>query len=64
MKSLMSLEEAAAETPYTAKTLRRAIQTTDPKSFPPPLKAKRGARGAYAITDTALREWINSLKDA
>lgn len=60
----MSLEEAAKETPYSVKTLRRAIQTTDPRAFPPPLRAKRGARGSYAITDEALREWIASLPNA
>lgn len=69
MKALMSLEEAAAQTPYSAKTLRRAIQTTgvdkDGKpTFPPPLSAKRGPRGAYAITADALRQWIDSLGDA
>lgn len=66
MKALMSLEEAAAETPYSVKTLRRAIHTTDPDpdAFPPPLRAKRGSRGQYAVTEDALREWIESLKDA
>lgn len=60
----MSLAEAAAETPFSVKTLRKAIQTTDPASFPPPLRAKRGARGSYVITDDALREWIDDLPDA
>lgn len=60
----MSLDEAASETPYSVKTLRRAIHATDPATFPPPLRAKAGARGSYAIRDVDLREWIDSLPDA
>ena len=64
MKALMTLKEAATETPYTEKLLRKAIHATDPGAFPPPLRAKAGSRGAYLITDRALREWIESLADA
>ncbi|MDM8086316.1 hypothetical protein QUV83_16195 [Cellulomonas cellasea] len=64
MKALMKLKDAAAETPYDEKTLRKAIRATDPTVFPPPLRAKTGSRGEYLITDTALREWIDSLADA
>ena len=60
----MTLKEAAAETPYGEKTLRKAVHATDPAAFPPPLRAKAGPRGAFLITDRALREWIDSLADA
>lgn len=64
MKALMNLKEAAAETPFEEKTLRKAVRATDPTVFPPPLRAKAGPRGQYLITDRALREWIDSLGDA
>ncbi len=64
MKAAMSLEEAAAETPFTAKDLRKAIHATDPKSFPPPLRAKRGKRNAFVVLDEDLRDFLRALKDA
>lgn len=64
MKALMSLEEAASETPFSVKTLRRAVRATQPDEFPPPLRAKAASRGAYVIRDVDLREWIDSLPDA
>lgn len=64
MKAAMTLEEAAAQTPFSAKTLRRAIQATDPKAFPPPLPAKRGARGAYVVLAEDLLDWLRSLPPA
>lgn len=64
MKALMTLAEAAGETPYGVGVLRKAIHTTDPHSWPPPLRAKRGSRGQYTVTEPALRAWIDSLEDA
>lgn len=64
MRPLMTLAEAAAQTPFNPATLRRAIKTTDPSVFPPPLKAKQDGRGRYLITAKALTEWIESLEDA
>lgn len=64
MKALMKLHEAAKETPYGVDTLRKAIRATDPRKFPPPLKAKRGARGQYDIREADLLAWIDSLEDA
>ncbi len=45
-------------------TLRRAIHATDPKTFPPPLPAKRGAKGALIIRRTDLDAWLERLPDA
>jgi hypothetical protein len=69
MKAAMSLDEAAAQTPFSAKTLRRAIQTTGVDAsgnptFPPPLPAKRGARGAYVVLAEDLQQWLRSLPAA
>lgn len=35
-EELLTLDDAAARTPWSTSTLRRAIKTTDPHSFPPP----------------------------
>lgn len=64
MKPLMTLDEAAAHVPFSKDTLRRAITTTDPHSFPPPLKGKRDSKGRYLVTDRALIAWIDSLPEA
>ena len=64
MKAAMSLDEAAAETPFSSQTIRRAIQATNPVAFPPPLPAKRGSRGAYVVLRDDLLAWLRSLPDA
>lgn len=69
MKVAMNLEEAAAQTPFSAKTLRRAIQTTGVDkdgnpTFPPPLQAKRGSRGAFVVLADDLVRWLKNLPDA
>lgn len=64
MKLLMTLAEAASETPYGPKVLRQAVHATDPESFPPPLKAKKGSRGEFLVTSRDLVAWVDSLKDA
>lgn len=64
---LYDLDTAAEMVSQSVKTLRRAIQATDPAAFPPPLKAKRQGKAknaAYGITHTALMEWADSLPDA
>lgn len=62
-KSLMTLAEAAAETPYGTKVLRAAI--TQPKDCKwPPLRAKRGSRDEYLVPLQALDAWIEALADA
>jgi hypothetical protein len=59
-----TLEEAAQVTPFSAKTLRRAIKASDPAAFPPPLPAKRGPRGSYVVLADDLERWLRSLPDA
>lgn len=64
---LYDLDAAAEQVSQSVKTLRRAIQSTDPTEFPPPLKAKRQGKAknaAYGITHAALMEWADSLPDA
>lgn len=69
MKALMSLKEAAAETPYDERVLRQGVekarQGIDNGKFPPPLKARRGdKRGGHdriLVTDTDLKAWIAAL---
>lgn len=61
MKALMTLAEAAAETPYSVDHLRRCTKASDPTIA---LPAKRGARGRILVTDKALREWIDRHPDA
>lgn len=64
---LYTLEQAADQVSVSVKTLRRAIQATDPAAYPPPLKAKRkGAseKAAYQILHDDLVAWARSLPDA
>lgn len=61
----MTLAEAAAyQSAVGVSTLRRAIHATDPAVFPPPLPAKRGAKGALIIRRTDLDAWLERLPDA
>lgn len=67
MKAAMSLREAADETPFSPRTLERAIQATDPNSFPPPLRARKAGTARNAkiiILAEDLRAWLRSLPDA
>jgi hypothetical protein len=58
------LADAAARTPFSVPTLRRAIQATDPTAFPPPLRAKKDSKGRLIILPRDLEEWLDSLPDA
>lgn len=64
MKAAMSLAEAAAETPFSIDTLRRALRATDPRTFPPPLRAKRDSKGRHVVLAGELQRWLDSLEDA
>lgn len=59
-----TVKEAAALTPFSEDTLARAIKATDPRAFPPPLRAKRDSRGRLIILDRDLDTWLESLPDA
>jgi hypothetical protein len=65
---LYGIEDAAAQVSVDTKTLRRAIQATDPTAFPPPLVgAKRNGSGKnakYLIPHDALVAWAALLPDA
>lgn len=53
--------------PVSEATLRRAIHTTDPNAFPPPLKAKRMGRGSnakYVVWSEDLKAWHELLPEA
>lgn len=56
LKVAYNLPEAAAVTPLSVTTLRKAIHTGD-------LKAKKYGR-AYIIRDEDLREFLRNLPDA
>jgi hypothetical protein len=70
-KLAYTIDEAAEAVSVSVATIRRAIKATDPKAFPPPLKAKRLAAkssekesGAYRIPHAELTAWVESLQDA
>jgi hypothetical protein len=57
-----TIEEAAEAVRMSVTTIRRAIHTTDPHSFPPPLKAKQASRRQLIPADELAR-WVASLPD-
>lgn len=63
LKALMTVREAAEQTPYGPRVLKAAI-TQAPGTTWPPLAAKAGSRGEYLIPADALLDWINRLPDA
>lgn len=60
---LYTLSEAAEQVGLSVPTMRRAIKSTDPQAFPPPLRAKL-AGGSYRIAHDELERWAKSLTDA
>jgi hypothetical protein len=63
------LKEAAAAVGVSVDVLRQAIHTTNPASFPPPIRAKKVGRTgskkfAYSIAAAELERWHSSLPDA
>ena len=63
-KVLLTVAEAATTVPWGEDIIRKAIRATDPKKFPPPLKAKKGPRGQYVIRPADLDAWADSLPAA
>ena len=62
-----SVADAAKAAGMSATTIRRAIRSTDPRAFPPPLKAKRAGEGIgskHLILATDLAAWLASFPDA
>src|SRR5665647_359560 len=62
-KLAFTIKEAERSTGISAATITRAIHTTDPWSFPPPLHAKR-AGSRYLVLSTDLIVWLESFRDA
>jgi hypothetical protein len=61
------LAEAAEQVSVSVSTLRRAIKTTDPNAFPPPLAAKNvgtDAKPSYRVSHVVLMAWFDRLQDA
>lgn len=54
----------AQVTPFGEKYIRQCIQSKGGPGDPPPLKAKRGPRGAFVITAAAANEWLDQHEDA
>lgn len=62
-----SVAEAAEITHMSQETIRKAIRATNPRSFPPPLRAKRvglGPRAKHIVLATDLLAWLQILPDA
>lgn len=62
-----SVEGAAEAVSVSPQTIRRALRSTDPKVFPPPLRAKRAgseAKPSFRILASELVRWVNSWPDA
>lgn len=59
------IEAAAAAVGVSERTLRRALQNTDPKVYPPPLQptGRHGGSGPLAFLADDLKEWVRSLAD-
>lgn len=67
VKLAYNLNEAAEAASVSVETLRRAIKATDPRSFPPPLEAKRigsEKKASYRILAADLQAWLDSLPAA
>ncbi|MBB2921285.1 AlpA family transcriptional regulator [Cellulomonas cellasea] len=61
-KLAYTLQEAAKATGLSEATIRRALHTIDPRSFPPPLRGER-AGYRFLILDVDLRAWLEQLPD-
>jgi hypothetical protein len=57
-------EAAAAAVGVSERTLRRALQNTDPKVYPPPLvpDGRHGEKGPFAFLASTLAAWVKSLE--
>lgn len=67
MKLAYTVREAAVAAGVSQTLIRRALHTTDPASFPPPLAAKQlGAakNSGRLIFADELRRWVASFPDA
>lgn len=61
---LLTLAQAAEQTPWGVAFLDRACRTTDPHAMPPPLKSKRGPRSQRLVLESELTRWQQSFPDA
>lgn len=62
-----TVSEAADVTRMSQDTIRKAIRATNPRNFPPPLRAKRvgtGPRAKHLILAADLMSWLSTLPDA
>lgn len=67
------LRDAALVSGQSVDTIKRAIATTDPAAWPPPLKAKRAGRPVkdgertnahILVLRTELLRWLDAFPDA
>ncbi|GAB3884405.1 hypothetical protein [Terrabacter terrigena] len=64
---LMKLADAAAYTSQSPDTLKKASRITDPRAFPPPLRAKRqgtAPNAALMFLRADLDDWVERFPDA
>jgi predicted DNA-binding transcriptional regulator AlpA len=65
--AVLRIADAAAYTAQSESTIRRAVHTTDPAAFPPPLKAKKQGTHPKAPLQFLRREldaWLEQFPDA
>lgn len=61
------IADAVTYTGQSESTIRRAVHSTDPNAFPPPLKAKKKGTHPKAPLQFLRREldaWLESFPDA
>ncbi|MGG5258805.1 helix-turn-helix transcriptional regulator [Phycicoccus avicenniae] len=58
----LTVREAAQAVGVSPSTILKAIKATNPREYPPPLKAGRhGPTGRYSVRPADLEEWVKSL---
>lgn len=63
----VTVTDAARLAGVSPSVIRRAIHATDPREWPPPLKAHRkgtAPTAAYLIRTADLDEWVSSMPTA
>ena len=61
----LQLREAATIAGVSVATLTRAIHTTDPESYPPPLRASRvgaSSRARFQVREDDLAAWLDECE--
>lgn len=60
------LKDIPSVVPVSLNTVQRAIHTTKPDAFPPPLRAKRvghGLTAKYMVLSADIDDWLERFPD-